>query len=84
MGCKTINLKCSKTLGIKGEIQTSQKFTDPFVRSSFVDDLEPHDSLGLQLNLSVLRFVTWVGYEVASDCVEVFAGGKLHQQSQLG
>lgn len=72
----------SKMLGTKGEIQGSQEFTLILCREVFfVDDFEPHDSLGLQPYQSILHFVTWVGYKVAFDCLENFGGGKLLQQS---
>lgn len=71
----------SKMLGTKREIQASQKFTLILCWGFFVDGCEPHDSLSLQPYQSVLHFLTWVGYKLASDCLVNFGGGKLLQQS---
>lgn len=72
-------------LGTEGEIQAGQKFTLILCQEVFFfvdDDFELHDSLGLQPYQSVLHFVTWVGYKVASDCLGNFGvGGKLLPQS---
>lgn len=65
-GVQTHQPEVLQNVGHKGRNSDKPEIHWPFCERFFVDDLEPHDSLALQLNRSILHFVTWVGYEVAS------------------